>query len=98
LFRSSSARGGNSALHLCAIHDRVECMKVLLRCGADPLLRNSQDKTALDLAQERGHDTCVELVSTCQCYLHTKHGEHKEKLQLKLSQRRIQVKWALPIK
>ena len=58
----SQARGGNSALHLCAIHDRVECMKLLLRSGADPLLKNAMDKTALDLAQERGHNSCEELV------------------------------------
>lgn len=63
-FSSSNARGGNSALHLCAIHDRVECMKLLIRSGADPMLKNAMDKTALDLAQERGHHSCEELVCT----------------------------------
>lgn len=47
---------------MCAIHDKAECMKLLLRSGADPCLRNAQDKTALDIAQEKGHRTCEELV------------------------------------
>lgn len=45
------------------MHDRVECMKLLIRSGADPMLKNAMDKTALDLAQERGHHACEELVS-----------------------------------
>ncbi|XP_054266404.1 arfGAP with SH3 domain, ANK repeat and PH domain-containing protein-like isoform X2 [Macrosteles quadrilineatus] len=54
--------GGNTALHLCAIHDKPECMKLLLRSGADPTLRNAQDKTPLDIATEKGHHTCEELL------------------------------------
>lgn len=54
--------GSNTALHMCAIHDKAECMKLLLRSGADPSLRNAQDKTPLDIAQEKGHRTCEELV------------------------------------
>lgn len=59
----STGSGSNTALHLCALHDKAECMKLLLRSGADPTLRNAQDKTPLDIAQERGHHTCEELVS-----------------------------------
>lgn len=55
--------GSNTALHLCALIDRPECMKLLLRSGADPTLRNQQDKTPLDIAKEKGHHTCEELVS-----------------------------------
>lgn len=55
--------GCNSALHLCALYDKPESMKLLLRSGADISLRNSQDKTAFDIAQEMGHHTCQELVS-----------------------------------
>uniref|UniRef100_A0A1B6J1N0 ArfGAP with SH3 domain, ANK repeat and PH domain-containing protein n=1 Tax=Homalodisca liturata TaxID=320908 RepID=A0A1B6J1N0_9HEMI len=58
----SSHGGSNSALHLCAIHDKPECMKLLLRSGADPTLRNALDKTPLDIAKEKGHHTCEELV------------------------------------
>lgn len=53
---------GETALHLSARHDRAEAMKLLLRAGADPTIRNKQEKTALDIAQEMGHPTCKELV------------------------------------
>lgn len=53
---------GETALHLSARHDRAEAMKLLLRAGADPTLRNKQEKTPLDIAQEMGHPTCKELV------------------------------------
>ncbi|XP_024083772.1 arfGAP with SH3 domain, ANK repeat and PH domain-containing protein isoform X1 [Cimex lectularius] len=55
-------KGGDSALHLCALHDKTECMKLLLRSGADPILHNVQDKTPLDIAQERGNRACEELI------------------------------------
>lgn len=54
--------GKNTALHLCALHDRRECMKLLLRSGADFEQKNSQGKTAFDIAREMGHDACRELI------------------------------------
>ena len=54
---------GDTALHLSAKHDKAEAMKLLLKAGADPTLRNKQGKTPLDIAQEVGHHTCQELVS-----------------------------------
>nr|XP_023024118.1 arfGAP with SH3 domain, ANK repeat and PH domain-containing protein [Leptinotarsa decemlineata] len=54
--------GSNTALHLCALHDKVECMKLLLRSGADATIRNSHNKTAMDIAQEMGNNTCQELL------------------------------------
>lgn len=54
---------GDTALHLCAKHDKSEAMKLLLRASADPMLRNKMDKTPLDIAQEYGHHTCKELVN-----------------------------------
>lgn len=59
---SSETVGCNTALHLCALYDKVECMKLLLRCGADTTLRNSQDKTPMDIAQELNRFTCQELL------------------------------------
>lgn len=53
---------GNTALHLCAMYDKVECMKLLLRSGANANLKNSQNKTPMDIAQEMGHHTCEDLV------------------------------------
>lgn len=55
--------GRNTALHLCALHDRRECMKLLLRSGCDHDVRNSQTRTAIDIAKEMGHEACKELVS-----------------------------------
>ncbi|XP_063929317.1 arfGAP with SH3 domain, ANK repeat and PH domain-containing protein isoform X2 [Zophobas morio] len=54
--------GSNTALHLCAIYDKVECMKLLLRSGANANLKNSQNKTPMDIAQELGHHTCEDLL------------------------------------
>lgn len=56
--------GKNTALHLCAMHDRRECMKLLLRSGADYEIRNSQNKNVLEVAKECEHDACAELVRT----------------------------------
>lgn len=38
-------------------------MKLLLRSGADPSLHNALEKTPLEIAQEKGHKTCEDLVS-----------------------------------
>lgn len=54
--------GSNTALHLCALYDKVECMKLLLRSGADANIKNSHNKTAMDIAQEMGNTSCQELV------------------------------------
>lgn len=54
--------GKNTALHLCALHDRQECMKLLLRSGADFELKNELGKTALAITKEMGHDACRELI------------------------------------
>ncbi|XP_029726199.2 arfGAP with SH3 domain, ANK repeat and PH domain-containing protein isoform X1 [Aedes albopictus] len=54
--------GKNTALHLCALHDRRECMKLLLRSGCDYEIKNSQNRTALDIAKEMGHEACKELI------------------------------------
>uniref|UniRef100_A0A182NHA1 ArfGAP with SH3 domain, ANK repeat and PH domain-containing protein n=1 Tax=Anopheles dirus TaxID=7168 RepID=A0A182NHA1_9DIPT len=54
--------GKNTALHLCALHDRRECMKLLLRSGCDCDVRNSQNKLALDIAKEMGNEACKELI------------------------------------
>lgn len=58
----SEVSGNNTALHLCALHDRQECIKLLLRSGADYEQKNSQNKSSLDVAKEMGNDACKELI------------------------------------
>ncbi|XP_045482000.1 arfGAP with SH3 domain, ANK repeat and PH domain-containing protein isoform X2 [Harmonia axyridis] len=59
---SPEISGGNTALHICALYDKVESMKLLLRSGASATIRNSQNKVPMDIAQELGHHTCIELL------------------------------------
>lgn len=40
---------GETPLHYCAKFNLPECMKLLLRCGADPELKNYNNETPLDL-------------------------------------------------
>lgn len=54
---------GDTALHVAASHDKPECIKLLLRSGADTSLRNGDDKTAQDISREHGYTACEELVS-----------------------------------
>lgn len=58
----SDVTGKNTALHLCALHDRRECMKLFLRSGVDYELKNCHNKTALDICKEMGHSACQELI------------------------------------
>lgn len=59
---SNEMSGKNTALHLCALHDRQECMKLLLRSGADYDMKNEQGKTPMSIAIEMGHEACRELL------------------------------------
>ncbi|RWS08892.1 arf-GAP with SH3 domain: ANK repeat and PH domain-containing protein 2-like protein [Dinothrombium tinctorium] len=53
---------GNTALHICVEHNKSECMKLLLRSGANVQIENLNGKTPLDLAKEKGFDNLVELL------------------------------------
>jgi len=60
---------GNTALHLCATHNKPESLKLLLRSRATDLINceNSSGLTALEIAQNSGHQLCAELV----CFTYT---------------------------
>jgi ankyrin repeat protein len=51
LANARSARGG--PLHEAARAGALEAVKLLVDAGADPVRRNAEGKTALDLARER---------------------------------------------
>ncbi|CAH2050155.1 unnamed protein product, partial [Iphiclides podalirius] len=55
---------GMSALHLCAMFDRTEPMKLLLKAGADAAIRDAGGRTALALARQLGHRACQELLES----------------------------------
>ena len=55
---------GDTALHLCARLNRVDCLKLLLRVKTDLVpVKNAAGQTALDIAIAEEHDSCAELVS-----------------------------------
>ena len=56
---------GNTPLHYCVIYDKPECMRLLLRVGANPSIENNNGKTPLDIARERHCRNMEEMV----CYL-----------------------------
>ena len=55
-------REGNTPLHYCVIQNQCESMRLLLRSGANPCVENNNGKTPIDIAKERGHHLCEEMV------------------------------------
>jgi hypothetical protein len=60
---------GMTAIHLCTATDRTEPMKLLLKAGADPSLKDGSGRTALQIARQMGHHACQELVSLFDTHL-----------------------------
>ncbi|XP_060068133.1 arfGAP with SH3 domain, ANK repeat and PH domain-containing protein-like [Ylistrum balloti] len=54
---------GNTALHICALGNKSECMKLLLRTKPELAnVENSDGKTALDIARENDFQLCADLL------------------------------------
>lgn len=53
---------GNTALHYCALYNKTECLKLLLKAKAVLHTVNSAGETALDIAKRLQHMQCVELL------------------------------------
>lgn len=53
---------GHTAVHYCAVYNQSECLKLLMRSGANVAVETKDKKTALDLAREYGSTGCEELV------------------------------------
>jgi len=47
---------GNTPLHCCALAGSYQCAALLLKAGADTMLKNVQRKTAYEISQSRGTD------------------------------------------
>jgi len=56
-------RHNDTALQVAALHDHLDVVRLLLKHGADRNYRDMVNKTALDLAKERGHTNVVALLS-----------------------------------
>ncbi|XP_031435941.1 arf-GAP with SH3 domain, ANK repeat and PH domain-containing protein 3 [Clupea harengus] len=53
---------GNTALHYCALHNKTECLKLLLKGKAVLSTVNTSGETALDVAKRLQHTQCIELL------------------------------------
>ncbi|XP_039458445.1 KN motif and ankyrin repeat domain-containing protein 2-like [Oreochromis aureus] len=73
-----SSKTGQTALHLAVRHGRVVMVRLLLSCGADANIQDSQGTTALMFASERGHTHIARLLlerSQCDLALTDKRGQ-----------------------
>jgi len=62
-------KDGNTALHVCASHNKPESLKLLLRSRSDLVnYENTSGLTALEIAKNNGHQLCVELVCLSHIY------------------------------
>ncbi|XP_017275852.1 KN motif and ankyrin repeat domain-containing protein 4-like [Kryptolebias marmoratus] len=72
-----SSQTGQTALHLAVRHGRVVMVRLLLSCGADANIQDTQGTTALMFASERGHTYIARLLlerSQCDLMLSDKRG------------------------
>ncbi|KAM9443767.1 arf-GAP with SH3 domain, ANK repeat and PH domain-containing protein 1 isoform 1-T2 [Clarias gariepinus] len=57
---------GNTALHYCCLHNKTECLKLLLKAKANTHIKNENGETALDIARRQKHTHCEELIQQAQ--------------------------------
>ncbi|XP_028590604.2 arf-GAP with SH3 domain, ANK repeat and PH domain-containing protein 1-like isoform X3 [Podarcis muralis] len=57
---------GNTPLHYCSLHNKPECIKLLLRARANITITNEAGETALDIARQMNHDVCENLLLQAQ--------------------------------
>ena len=69
-------KDGNTPLHYCALHDKVECMRLLLRSKANPFIENNMGKYPETIAIERKNSKCQELLSNCKSHNSQSHLSH----------------------
>jgi len=54
---------GSTPLHYCAMYERTEPAKLLLRAGVDLQVQDNEKQTALDVAKQRRSNAIEDLVS-----------------------------------
>ncbi|XP_072571814.1 arf-GAP with SH3 domain, ANK repeat and PH domain-containing protein 1 [Paramormyrops kingsleyae] len=56
----------NTALHYCCLHNKTECLKLLLRAKANTHIKNEAGETCLDMVRRLRHTHCEELINQSQ--------------------------------
>lgn len=62
----AKAADGNTALHCAALHGQLDCLKLLLKGRAPMGAVNNAGETALDVARNKQHKDCEELLEQAQ--------------------------------
>ncbi|XP_060087041.1 arf-GAP with SH3 domain, ANK repeat and PH domain-containing protein 2-like [Heteronotia binoei] len=57
---------GNTPLHYCSLHNKPECIKLLLRAKANIMITNEAGDTALDIARKMNYAVCEDLLFQAQ--------------------------------
>ena len=55
--------GGFTALHTAAHNGQIKMIKLLIAAGANPKIKNNENKTPEDLAREGGHGKVVDYLN-----------------------------------
>ncbi|XP_067442565.1 arf-GAP with SH3 domain, ANK repeat and PH domain-containing protein 1 isoform X1 [Thunnus thynnus] len=74
---------GNTALHYSCLHNKSDCVKLLLRARANTLIKNELGETALDVSRKLKHSHCEALLQQAQCnqFDHHVHVEYEWRLR-----------------
>uniref|UniRef100_A0A7N8XBM8 Un-named sa1614 n=1 Tax=Mastacembelus armatus TaxID=205130 RepID=A0A7N8XBM8_9TELE len=74
---------GNTALHYSCLHNKTDCVKLLLRARANIHIKNELGESALDMSRRLKHTQCEELLQQAQSnqFDHHVHVEYEWRLR-----------------
>ncbi|XP_042370337.1 arf-GAP with SH3 domain, ANK repeat and PH domain-containing protein 1-like, partial [Plectropomus leopardus] len=74
---------GNTALHYSCLHNKSDCVRLLLRARANTHIKNELGETALDVSRRLKHGHCEELLQQAQSnqFDHHVHVEYEWRLR-----------------
>ncbi|XP_068449681.1 arf-GAP with SH3 domain, ANK repeat and PH domain-containing protein 1 [Clinocottus analis] len=74
---------GNTALHYSCLHNKSDCVRLLLRARANTHMRNELGETALDVSRRLKHGQCEALLQKAQSnqFDHHVHVEYEWRLR-----------------
>ncbi|XP_029990114.1 arf-GAP with SH3 domain, ANK repeat and PH domain-containing protein 2-like [Sphaeramia orbicularis] len=79
----SQTSSGNTALHYSCLHNKIDCVKLLLRARANTHIKNELGETALDMSRRLKHSHCEALLQQAQSnqFDHHVHVEYEWRLR-----------------